>query len=130
MTNIQATIERIAARKPEHPSLGSRIRRFFDDLFTSRLVRALEIELINTRIDKNREIDWLRQQNALLQAKVEKLELAIWPQASRAGQAYVAQVNPPAKPKPAEIPLTQWQQVVKAQVEENARLDAEKSKGN
>jgi len=45
-------------------SLASRIRQFFDDLFTSRYVRFLEAELARVRAEKDLEIQALRCQLA------------------------------------------------------------------
>ena len=61
--------------------LGHRIRSFFEQLLTSRHVRFLEAELIRVRLEKDSVIKGLKDQAAFLQAKVDRLELAIWPKA-------------------------------------------------
>lgn len=61
--------------------LGQRIRSFFEQLLTSRHVRFLETELIRVRLEKDAVIKRLHDQQAFLQGKVDKLELAMWPKA-------------------------------------------------
>jgi len=68
--------------------LGQRIRAFLEQLLTSRHVRFLESEIIRTRLEKDAQIRTLQEEKSALQAKIEKLELAIWPLSSRAGAVY------------------------------------------
>src|SRR5437868_2451621 len=83
---------------PPPLSWSKRFRRFWEDLFEPRALRMLQTELLNTRLDKNRQIETLKAENAALKGKLEKLELAVWPLSSRAGQAYAASMTPPAAP--------------------------------
>lgn len=71
--------------------LGQRIRAFFEQLITSRHVRFLEAELIRVRCEKDAEIRRLLEDKISLNAKVEKLELALMP---RAFQPKTTQVMP------------------------------------
>ena len=46
-------------------SLASRIRQFWDDLFTSRHVRFLEAELARVRVEKDMQIQRLQNELAM-----------------------------------------------------------------
>ena len=69
---------------------GKAIRAFLEQLLISRHVRFLESEIIRTRLEKDAQIRTLQEEKVALQAKIEKLELAVWPLASRAGAIYAA----------------------------------------
>jgi hypothetical protein len=69
---------------------GLAIRAFLEQLLTSRHVRFLEAELIRVRMEKDAHIRTLTEEKAGLLAKIDKLELAIWPLSSRAGAVYAA----------------------------------------
>lgn len=109
------------------PSLARRIRRWMDDLFTSRLVRELETQLLQTKIDKDAQIGRLLEEKKALQGKIEKLELAIWPLSSRAGAVYAQQVNPPKPMTAATIPLTKFEQIYADELRKNAEADAQEA---
>ena len=65
----------------DNKPIGQRIRSFFEQLLTSRHVRFLEAELIRVRLEKDAVIKRLHEQQAFLQGKVDKLEMAMWPKA-------------------------------------------------
>jgi hypothetical protein len=96
-------------------------------LFEPRALRMLQLELLNTRLDKNRQIEALKAENAALKAKLEKLELAVWPLSSRAGQVYAASMTPPAPALKIQPQSTTWEQLVQQRLEENERLDREEA---
>jgi flagellar biosynthesis/type III secretory pathway chaperone len=79
--------------------LGQRIRAFLEQLLTSRHVRFLESELIRVRMEKDAHIRTLTEEKAGLLAKIDKLELAIWPLSSRAGAVYAAPVKTLEQPQ-------------------------------
>lgn len=107
---MKATIEQIGNGKP---ALGSRIRRFFEGLLTSRHVRFLESELIRVRAEKDSVIAQLREEKRELQVKIEKLELSVWPLASRAGAAFVQRQQPKDSPRPPlELPPTKFSEAL------------------
>lgn len=110
------------------PSAGRKLRRFFEELFTSRLVRQLETDLLQAKIAKDVEVNRLLEEKKSLLDKIEKLELAIWPLASRAGVAYAANVQPPRPMSPAQTPLTKFEQVVAKTLRENQEMDAQEAK--
>ena len=112
---------------PPPLSWGKRFRRFWEDLFEPRALRMLQTELLNTRLDKNRQIEALKAENAELKKKLEKLELAVWPLASRAGQSYAASMTPPAQALKMSESRTTWEQLVQQRIEENERLDREEA---
>lgn len=73
--------------------LGQRIRAFFEQLLTSRHVRFLEAEMIRIRLEKDAQLRTLQEEKTGLLAKIDKLELAIWPLASRSGAIYAAPIR-------------------------------------
>ena len=76
-------------RSPEM-NPGKAIRAFLEQLLTSRHVRFLEAELIRARMEKDAHIRTLTEEKAALLAKIDKMELAVWPLSSRAGAVYAA----------------------------------------
>jgi hypothetical protein len=120
---LRAVVES-SARKP----LGSRIRLFFEQLFTSRHVRFLENELIRVRVEKAEIIHSLQDEKKALQAKIEKLELAIWPSASRAGAAYAAQGKPRTEPVEFEAQGGGYLAAVAEHMKAEAKLEEEQAK--
>lgn len=114
-------------QRPASLSWGKRFRRFWEDLFEPRALRLVEAELLNVRLEKNRQIEALRAENSELKAKIEKLELAVWPLSSRAGQSYVASMTPPTAPLKISQPRSTWEQLVQQRIEENQRLDQEEA---
>jgi hypothetical protein len=122
-------------------SMGSKIRQFFRDLFGSRLVESLELQLLLLRqdmerrlADQNITIASLREDRASLEAKVLRYEITIMPLSSRAGAELVKTVRP-AKPTFPDFDFnslppvqSRWQQVQdehdKAML---AEIEAEKS---
>jgi hypothetical protein len=106
-------------------SLGKVIREFFRELFGSRLVALLEMDLLRLRQDmdarlqdKDRVIATLREDIQRLNSKVTTYELSIMPHASRLGAEVVKQVHPPIKPTFAFEDLgpakSKWQAVQEA----------------
>lgn len=84
--------------------MGKRIREFLRDLFGSRLVEQLELDLLRLRQDfesrlqdKDLMIASLREEKALLNSKVALYEMTIMPRSSRVGAEVVA-YQKPAKP--------------------------------
>lgn len=59
--------------------IGSRIRSFLEQLFTSRHVRFLEAELVRQRMHYEAVIRELKEAGAALNQKIEKYELAMNP---------------------------------------------------
>ena len=55
------------------------------------------------------ENDWLRNQHRLLQAKLDRLEAAVWAQQSPAGAAYAQSLVKPAMQDPVST-VTTWEQ--------------------
>jgi hypothetical protein len=83
---------------------GASIRDFFRELFGSRLVESLELQLIQLRTDfaarlqdKDNTIASLRELMAAMEAKITRYECVIMPTASRAGAELVKEAQP-AKP--------------------------------
>lgn len=118
---------------------GSEIRKFFRDLFGSRLVERLEEDLLHVRADfearikdKDETIATLREDVQQLKSKVAIYELAIMPSASVQGAAVVAyqgQRPTPTKPNFAgkEMflegpPKSKWQMYKE---QEEARMKTE-----
>jgi hypothetical protein len=84
--------------------IGSRIRSFIEQLFTSRHVRFLEAELVRARLEYQAEIRYMKAEKDLLCKKIEKLELAVWPQATQAGRAWAAGAAPRPQSSTLEVP--------------------------
>lgn len=82
-------------------SWGKVIRRFFRELFGSRIVEHLETEMIQLRQDfeqrvqdKDRELATLKEEKALLMSKITVYEMTIMPHSSRSGAEIVAYQKP------------------------------------
>jgi hypothetical protein len=113
---------------------GSDIRKFFRDLFGSRLVERLEEDLMRLRADfENRLQDKevvianLREEKQQLLAKVALYEITIMPRSSIQG-AEVVNYAKPTKPSFSKEmfmsppPMSAWQKV---QAEHNAQMQRE-----
>src|ERR1700676_1315866 len=111
---------------------GAGVRQFFRDLFGSRLVERLELDLVNLRNDFEQRLQdqalliaTLREEKQLLMSKTAVYEMTLMPHASRAGAEVVA-YQKPNKPtfSYAEIPApkSRWQ-VVQDQHEEQMRKE-------
>lgn len=100
--------------------LGQRIRAFFEQLLTSRHVRFLESELIRIRLEKDAQLRTLQEEKQALLAKIDKLELAIWPLASRSGAIYAAKPHVGILPPEVKMPATTYAQAMEEHI---AHLD-------
>ena len=87
-------------------SLGLSVRLFLRNLLGSRLSAHLEEELMRNRADyetrlqeRDRTISDLREQCALLSAKIDRYELVIIPLSSPIGQMMNRPAAPPLTPK-------------------------------
>jgi hypothetical protein len=104
---------------------GESIRRFVRDLFGSRLVSHLEVEILQIRADcelrlrdKDEVIASLRTEKAALEMKVAEYEREIMPLKTRTGAAIVANATRPTKPSwqtnptdfLSQLPKTRWEQ--------------------
>lgn len=104
--------------------MGSEIRRFLRDLFGSRLVETLEINLVHVRQDcerrlqdKDQVIADLRAEKALMLGRMTIYENTIMPLASRAGAQVVSATNPKSPTKPnfsikelmTQLPKSPWE---------------------
>lgn len=117
--------------------MASKIRKFFRDLFGSRLVERLEIDLAMLREDYERRLQDkdlvianLREEKQQLISKVAIYELTILPRASVQGAEVVA-YQKPTKPTfsakdfyNSPPVMSRWQQEV-AKHEEQMRLEEE-----
>jgi hypothetical protein len=119
--------------------MGSEIRKFFRELFGSRLIQSLELQLLQLRQDyerrlqdKDQVIADLRAEKAIMLGKMTIYENTIMPLASRAGAQVVAATNPtPKKPNfstaeiMASLPKSRWEKLqddyYKQQEEEAAK---------
>jgi hypothetical protein len=114
---------------------GASIRLFFRELFGSRLIATLEIELLRLRQDfeqrlqdKDRVIENLREEKAFLTGKVGLYETTLMPLSSRAGAEIVKTARPVKPTFPdfdfSEMPpiQTRW---AKAQEEHEKQVQAE-----
>lgn len=104
---------------------GSDIREFFRELFGSRVIANLDVQLIQLRQDfeqrlqdKDQIIAELRAEKALMQGRMSIYENTIMPLASRAGAQVVAASAPkPTKPNfppnafdfVAQLPKSRWE---------------------
>lgn len=94
-------------------------------------VKAVMQRLID---DKDREIERLREEGGQLRGKISLMETILMPLSSKAGAAYQALVNPPAK-NPAtrtivEPPASEWQSYKRKKEQElEEQYAAEDSKG-
>jgi len=82
-------------------SLGKVVRRFFRELFGSRVAEYLETEILHLREDfeyrlkdKDNQISALKEEKALLTSKVTMYEMTLMPHASREGAEVVAYQKP------------------------------------
>jgi len=104
--------------------MGSKIRKFFRELFGSRLVESQELQLLQLRqdyehrlLDKDQVIADLRAEKALMLGRMSIYENTIMPLASRAGAQVVAATNPTTPKKPnfaiadimSQMPKTRWE---------------------
>lgn len=118
----------------EEESFARSIRKFFRELFGSRLVERLEEDLLRLRndmdqrlLDKDEIITNLRAEKTEMQGKIILYERSIMPTSSRAGADIVARQKPKQpnwsadfkQPPPVK---TRWQLV---QEEHDKRLAAE-----
>jgi hypothetical protein len=85
----------------ENETFGARIRQFFRELFGSRLIAQLELDLLRLRQDfderlqdKDRVIAGLREEKQQLMSKVALYENTIMPHSSRMGAEVAAYVKP------------------------------------
>jgi hypothetical protein len=113
-------------------TFGARIRKFFTELFGSRLVKRLEEDLIRLRQDfevRTQEhqiiVALLREEKQMLLSKVASYESVIMPHASRTGAEVVA-YQKPKKPNFSFVDVppekSRWERV---QDEHNARMAEE-----
>ena len=116
---------------------GAGVRQFFRDLFGSRLIERLELDLVTLRNDFEQRLQdqalliaTLREEKQLLMSKVTTYEMTIMPHASRAGAEVVA-YQKPNKPNFSftEIPApkSRWQ-VVQEEHEAQMRKELEEEK--
>jgi hypothetical protein len=104
--------------------VGSKIRQIFRDLFGSRVIANLELQLLQLRHDfesrlhdKDLIIADLRAEKALMLGRMSIYENTIMPLASRAGAQVVAATNPTTPKKPnfaiadimSQMPKTRWE---------------------
>ena len=94
-------------------SWASRIRQFFDDLFTSRHVRFLEAELARVRVEKDMQIQ--RLQNELAMGRMPTIYSSL-PQVEKIGGS-----------KWAGVPLSNYEAELAAH---NKALEEEEAKEN
>lgn len=133
-------VQSIFAEQVEQESLAKRIRLFFRDLFSTRVIEVLENsqalvlaekeqsyihlqeELARTRNDyetrlrdKDEQLADLRAEKAMMTGKIHQYEMAVMPTASREGAAVVAAGQPKRKPNFPDFDLpptkTRWQVV-------------------
>ena len=104
--------------------MGSEIRKFFRELFGSRLIESLQEQLLQLRqdydhrlLDKDQIIAELRVERAIMQGRMSIYENTIMPIASRAGAQIVAATNPTTPKKPnfdvselmSQMPKSRWE---------------------
>jgi hypothetical protein len=129
----------------ENETFGARIRQFLRELFGSRLIAQLELDLLRLRQDfderlqdKDRTIAALREDIQRLQSKVVLYENTIMPHSSRMGAevaAYVKPVKPtfsfndigPTKSKWEQVQADHEAQMRKELAEEEAQKSAAQS---
>lgn len=117
---------------------GAAIRLFFRELFGSRLLATLEVDLLRLRQDyderlqdKERIISTLREEKAFLTGKIAIYESTLMPLSSRAG-AEVVKAARPVKPTFPDFDFnsippitTRWNAV---QAEHEKEIEAEIAK--
>lgn len=81
---------------------GAGVRQFLRDLFGSRLIERLELDLVHLRQDFEQRLQdqallvaTLREEKQLLMSKLAIYEMTLMPHASRAGAEVVAYQKPP-----------------------------------
>lgn len=100
-------------------SWPKRARRWLGDLFGSKYAQHLERELLQVRLDKDRQIETLRaERDSLLQALMATKGIPI----RMPAPATVSET------KPAVLPQTNWQKIQADAIAENARQEAEEAK--
>ena len=119
---------------------GAKIRQFLRELFGSRLIATLELDLLRLRQDfesrlqeKDRIIASLREEKQQLNSKIVVFENTVMPHSSRMGAEVIAYTKP-TKPNFTFIdsgqPKTKWQayqdEYYKAQAAEIAAEEAAK----
>ncbi len=120
-------------------TFGAKIRQFLRELFGSRLVERLELDLIHLRNDMDQQlhdkdviIASLREEKNLLMSKVTMYEMTIMPHSSRIGADIVSSYVKPSKPSFAYIdvppPKSRWQQVVEDHERQLAKEEEEEKK--
>jgi hypothetical protein len=121
--------------------VSATVREFFRELFGSRLITNLEVQLLQLRQDyerrlqdKDQVIAELRTEYALMRGRMSIYENTIMPLASRAGAQIVAATTPkPLKPNfspeafVAQLPKSRWEVVQEEHEKELARLEAEEA---
>jgi hypothetical protein len=117
-------------------TLGATIRQFLRELFGSRLVERLELDLLNLRNDADQRIHeqsvviaTLREEKALLMSKIAMLEVVVMPRSSREGSEYI-KAQKPVKPNFSfvDIPPTKSKWEVYQESYYKAEEAAEKEK--
>lgn len=105
--------------------IGQRIRSFFEQLITSRHVRFLEAEIVRIRLEKDVVIKAYQDEKRALQAKVDRLEQAMWPKA-------FADRKPVQPLEPIETAPVSFAEAVEQHNRKLAELDAaeQKAKAN
>ena len=129
----------------ENETFGARIRQFLRELFGSRLIAQLELDLLRLRTDmdqrlqdKDRTIATLREDIQRQQSKIAVYEATIMPHSSRMGAevaAYVKPVKPtfsfndigPTKSKWEQVQADHEAQMRKELAEEEAQKSAAQS---
>ena len=112
---------------------GAGIRQFFRDLFGSRLIDRLEMDLTRLRNDmderlfeKEKIIASLREEKQLLMSKVAMLETVVMPRASREGAEFVRHQTP-TKPNFSFVdmppPKSKWEQYQESYYKEEAEKE-------
>ena len=111
-------------------SIARRIRLFWDELFHSKALQELNVLRLEVKLLRRKDselVQVLRDDNKRLRDKIDKLELAVWPLSSRAGQAYAASMTPVAKPLEMQQSRTTWEQLVADRIAENDALDKQEA---
>lgn len=98
-------------------SWPKRLRRWLSDLFGSKYAQVLERELLQTRLDKDRQIAELRGERDRLLAALMASKGIPFRQAPSATSA--------SDVKATAIPQTNWQKIQADAIAENARAEAE-----
>ena len=117
----------------DEQTLAQRIRSFFHDLFGSRLVNSLELQLLQLRSDYERRLEErdqtisdLRADLAQVKMKLEGYELVLLPLASPVGKLFAPKREPTFETVIGPTPGS-WQDV---QAKWYAQQEAEAAKEN